>query len=1499
MDVGGWLRSIGLDRYERKFRDNRIDADVLAGLTVDDLRDLGVTAVGDRRRLLAAIAALATPTPRPDASALRRSPALHEKPVELKAERRPITVMFCDLAGSTSLAARMDAEDWRDLVGAYLDASSEAVTAFGGHVLKRLGDGLMALFGYPRAHENDAERAVRAALAIQRALADFNARGRTGVPELLARVGVESGSVVIDAAGEVFGDAPNTAARVQAAAEPGTVLVTATVQRQTAGLFVVEEKGAHDLRGLPGPLALYRVVRTSGGGRRRGARIATPLVGREDELALLDQRWSLTRQGVGQFVQIVGEPGIGKSRLVEAFRERLSETPHTWVEWNASQLLQNTPLHPIAEWGRQRFGGQEAHAGRRLADLESALVEVKLDPAEHVPLLAPLVDIPLPPERASALAPEELRRRQLTAMTAWYLAGARTQPVVLAVEDLHWADPTSFDLVHALAERCAEAPLLVLATARPEFRPAWGMRPHHGVVALAPLDRAQVRRMAGEIASQRPLSDDMLDRLVERAGGVPLFVEELTRLLVERGDEGGAQAIPSTLQQSLAARLDRLGDAREAAQIGAVLGREFSYPLLLGVAGTDEPALNEALRRLTEADILFVEGIVPEATYRFKHALIQDAAYDSLLRSRRRTLHRRAAERLRDDPEHSNATPEAIAHHFAEAGLDDAAIEWWGKAGDQALRRSAFQEAIAHLGKAIALADKAGGGTAGMSGEQRQLQVAYGNALFAARGPGAPETAQAFAKAREFAVGHNAALERLSADYGMWVGSYIRGELSAMKDHATAFLADVRARPDSPESGVAHRVAGITHWFAGEYREAQGHLEQALTLFKPGRDDDLAFRFGHDAGVAAMLCLALTLWPLGDVARAVSLLGEAEARSAGLAHIATRAHEKQHAALFELMRGDLSRVMPNALELARLVREHDLPHWRAYGVLFEALASAGSGSTSGALDEVRRGAELLRDRNAQSFDGLIKIALSEAEAGTGGVDRALAILDEALATCERTDSRAFEAELHRARGEMLLKRGTANATAAEEAFRTAVAVARRQSTRSFELRAALALARLYQSTARAVEARAILAPAIEGFSATSEWPEIAEAQALLAELAETDEVRAAAASRQRRLKLETSLGQAMMYSQGYASGEAETAFARVRALAAGVGDAGARFDAHYGLFIGSMLRGELGSARKTAESFLRDAEDERRTTEAVVAHRSLGFAHLAHGDLTAAEANLGESLRRFIPERDRDAKFRFGADIGVSAAGHLALANWTMGDVERARALSNEALGRAVESAHAPTQATAYDLVSLHHMLSGDAQAVRRIAKDLVGLSREHGMPLYLAFGDVHLNWALAWLDDRKSGISGLKEAMAVYLGQGNRIYAPLYQGLLAELEAEGDDADGALSRTDEALALADETGEHWTDALLHRIRGIILLKREPASPALGEAALLAAIAVAQGQRARSFELQAALPLAKLYQSTARLAEGHAVLNDALQGFTPTPLFPPIAEAQALLQSLA
>ena len=1099
MDVGSYLRTLGLEQYEALFHENDIDAEVLGDLTDADLEKLGVT-LGHRKRLLKAIAGLGATEP---AAKPTRPPPLSSSTDA--AERRPITVMFCDLAGSTGLAAKFDAEDWRNLVNAYLDQASAAVTDFGGHVLKKLGDGLMALFGYPKAQESDAERAVRAALAIQRGLVELNERNAArGAPELTARIGLESGLVVVDATGEVFGDAPNIAARVQAAAEPGSVLVTARVQRHVAGLFVVEEKGTHELKGVAQPLSLYRVVRASGGGRRGGARTLTPLVGREEALDQLSRCWERTRKGEGQLALVIGEPGIGKSRLIEEFHARLAETPHTWVEWSASQLFQNTPLHPIAEWGRLRFR-VDAPAEDRLADLEGTLRLIGLDPTEHALLLAPLVDIPLPPPRAANFPPEELRRRQLAAMTAWVLAGARSQPVVLAFEDLQWADPTSLDLLRALADRGAQVPMLLLATTRPEFRPDWSVRSHHSLIFLSPLDRAQVVRMVSEIAARHALSNELIEGVDERTGGVPLFVEEVTRLVLERGEQGGVQAIPPTLQQSLAARLDRLGAARETAQIGAVLGRDFTYLLLRDVAEVDEPTLLASLEQLAEADLLFVEGAPPVAKYRFKHALIQDAAYDSLLRSRRQALHRYAAELLRDNPDHSNAEPEVIARHFTQAGLEDLAIEWWSKAGDQALRRSAFKEAISHLGKAIEMVDRtevAGSRRAtcddAASNQRVKLQSDYGRAVMWSKGYAAAETETAFARASELAARTENSPERYAAAYGQWMGRVGRGDLRAARGIAESLLRDAQAEVRPMETCVARRALGQTCFFLGEFVEARSQLERTIADHDPERDREAQLRFGLDTGVTASSFLAVAIWALGDAERAGRLIAEAIGRAIEIGHVPTAALANGYKMSLDVFRGDAVALARSAEALVRLSQQHGLGLYRSIGEIL-------LGWARGRLDDPEAGASVVRQwlatyvgpgntLNVPMFRGL----LAELESECGDVDAALAQIDEGLALAQQTGERITDSWLHRLRGGVLLKHHPGDARSAEEAFRTAIAIAQQQSARSLELEAALALAKLYQSTAGAAEARAVLAPALEGFSPTPEMPRIAEAQALLA-----------------------------------------------------------------------------------------------------------------------------------------------------------------------------------------------------------------------------------------------------------------------------------------------------------------------------------------------------------------------------------------------------------------
>jgi class 3 adenylate cyclase/tetratricopeptide (TPR) repeat protein len=1108
--IADWLESLGMSEYAQRFAENGISIAALRYLTDQDLKDIGVL-LGHRRIMLAAISELAGPAvatpagartaePKTPSTAAPAPTATAAAVVEAAGERRYLTVMFCDLVGSTGISAQLDAEEWRDLVSSYLEAASAAVTDMGGHVLKKLGDGMMALFGYPVAHENDAERAARAALAIQRALAELN-RGNAGKPELIARIGLETGPAVLDATGEIYGDVANIAARVQARAEPGAVLVTAQVQRQIAGLFVVEEWGTHALKGMPEPTVLFRLVRASGGGRHSGQRQLTPLVGRDDEMAMLMRRWDRARAGDGQLMLIVGEPGLGKSRLIEEFRVGLRDVPHTWVEWSCSQLLQNTPLHPIAEWGRQRFGAADVPGERRLAELERSLAQVRLDPAENSVLLAPLIDIPLPKERAPNFTPEELRRRQLAALTNWVMAGAKAQPVVLAFEDLHWADPTTLDVLRGIAERGALAPLYILATTRPEFRPPWRMRSHHSTISLAPLDRAQVRDMVAELSARHALSKDVVEDVAARTGGVPLFIEEVTRLLLERGEQGGIQTIPPTLQQSLMARLDRLGPAREVAQIGSVIGRGFSYGLLRAVASMEDAALQAALEKLADANIVLVQGLPPDSDYRFKHALIQDAAYENLLKSRRQVLHRRVAEILRDHFAGTTAEPEVLGHHFTQAGLTDAAIEWWGKAGDQALRRSAFQEAISHLGKAIEMADKAAVAREALGRQQARakLQVDYARAVQWGKGFAAEETRAAFERASELAAVAPGDSEYWTVMYGRFTNLLMRGEFVAAHEVAETYLrqAEVAGRPDHVVN--ARRLLGTVKFELGAFHDAREEFEALLANWDEERDRALRAVTGADVLCVAWAYMAQMLVCLGEAEAAVRMSEDAINRAEALDDFGARAFALSYYLGTNAVRGRPDAMREPAEALHKLASEKATPLWelnaRGYASWARGLLQH---DPAAAADDFREiiAAKLERQELMAIYhwQGM----LAELQNAAGAFDDALTSVAEGLEFAEQTGGHRMDSFLHRVRGDILVKR---DPTAAAAAYREALRIAREQGARTLELQAAHALAKLYQTTNRSADARAVLVTALEGFSPTPEFPEIDEVKALLSAVA--------------------------------------------------------------------------------------------------------------------------------------------------------------------------------------------------------------------------------------------------------------------------------------------------------------------------------------------------------------------------------------------------------------
>ena len=1114
MDLRSLLRSIGLEQYEATLRENDIDLAILPDLTDDHLRELGFP-LGARLKLLKAAAAVNANASdydaRTSAAAADTSPApltTAPAPQETAGERRYITVLFCDLVGSTAISAQLDAEDWRDVVGGYIEAASAAVAEMGGRVTRKLGDGLLALFGYPVGQENDAERAVRAALSIQRALAELNRRNAAaGKPELKARIGLDAGPVVVDAAGGIFGEVPNVAARVEAIAEPGTVLITARVQRQIAGLFVAEERGSHTLKGVPAPVTLYRIVRASGGGRRSGRRHFTPLIGRDEEMAMLLRRWDRARQGDGQFVLIVGEPGLGKSRLLEEFRARLRETTHTWAEWTCLQLLQSTPLHPIAEWGRTRFGGADVPGDRRLAELESSLAQVRLNPAENVPLLAPLLDIPLPEQRKPNLAPAELRRRQLAALTNWAIASARVQPLVLAFEDLHWADPTTLDVLHGIAERGALAPLFAVATTRPEFRPPWSMHSHHGTVSLAPLDRRQVRDMVAQLSAQQALLREVVEDVVTRTGGVPLFIEEVTRLLLERGQQGGMQEIPPTLQQLLTARLDRLGSAREVAQIGAVVGRDFSYALIRAVANMEDAALQAALERLAQADILLVQGLPPESVYRFKHALIQDAAYENLLKSRRQALHRSVAEALRGNlAATAAAEPELLAHHFTQAGLTEAAIEWWGQAGQRSLERSALVEAAEQLTRALVQIATLPG-TPALRRQQIKLQVSLMTPLVHVKGYAAPETKAAAERAR-LLIEQAEALGEPPEDplllfvvlYGFWAANYIAFNGDIVRDLGAQFFAMVKKQATIAPQMIGYRLMGTSLLSTGEIAEARAHFDKGIALYDPTEHRTLATRFGVDVRVSILSYRSWALWMLGypEAALADAEAALSDAREIGQA--ATLMFALNYTSLPHIFRGDYAKAKAVVDELVVLADEKGTLIWKASGLSLQGILLALSGKPAEAIPMIISGRSMYESTGATLGLSWRSPHLSAAYAELGQFDDAWRCVNEAITAVEATKETWCEAESHRVAGEIALKSPEANVPNAQAHFERALAVARAQQAKSWELRAAMSMARLLRDQGKRDEARDQLAPVYGRFTEGFDTLDLKDAKALLDEL---------------------------------------------------------------------------------------------------------------------------------------------------------------------------------------------------------------------------------------------------------------------------------------------------------------------------------------------------------------------------------------------------------------
>ena len=1119
MDVGSWLRGLGLERYEAAFRENEVDETVLPTLTADDLKDLGVGVVGHRRKLLNAIAALRadanTKVPLPDTL-----PTIDRSPKDA-AERRHLTVMICDLVGSTALSARLDPEDMRAVIDAYHAACARITRTYDGFLAEFRGDGILAYFGYPIAHEDDAERTVRAGLDIIAAVARLETRA---AEPLAVRIGIATGVVVVgDLSREgalrehaVVGDTPNLAARLQALAEPGTIVVAASTRRLLGDLFRLRDLGSHEVRGIAEPVAAWAIEGVSDSESRfEAVRAAglTDLIDREDELDFLLERQRLAWKGEGQIVLISGEPGIGKSRLAAALTERIAGQPHTRLRYQCSPYHTNSALRPfIAQLERAAGFKADDTSEQRLDKLEALLAMGASQVQAVAPLFAALLSIPFgeryPP---LALSPTQQRRRTLAALLDQFEGLARRQPILLSFEDAHWADATSLELLDLTVERVRQLPVLALFTFRPEFEPPWVGLPNVGTLTLGRLDRDDVENMVAGVTAGRVLPAEVMKQIVAKTDGNPLFVEELTKTVLEAGIlvEGAEGyrldgplpplAIPETLQDSLMARLDRLAPVREIAQIGAAIGREFSYSLVRALVERDETALRHGLAQLQQAGLVFRRGEPPEAVYSFKHALVRDAAYESLLKSRRQQLHSQIAHALEEKFADIVASqPEIVAHHFTQAGLVEPAIDYWLKAGNLALSRSANAEAVKHLRQGIELTQSQAP-PAKRARKELDFYLALGPAMAATEGYAAPETLRVFSHARDLLGDRGTLTEQMTVLWGVYLAHSMRGENIAAREVAHRSLALAAEHEHPGMSALANRFMGQILWVMGAFVDARFHLEQTLELCAANQETITSYRrFGADDEVAALSPLARTLWILGYPERAAAVAEQALARARTMGLAFTTALALDGEALLGALGADLQRAAAHADEAMAHSIEHSFPDYEQRARFIQGALLAQSGDPRRGIELMHRAIAAIERANSVNRRTLYLGHSAAAHASLGQPEVALDLLDEAIQTADKINERFFEAELHRLRGEILLTMGRRGE--AEAGLRRALTIAQQQQARWWELRAATTLAKHWRDEGKCLEAYSLLQPVygwfVEGFDTAS----LKVAKALLGEL---------------------------------------------------------------------------------------------------------------------------------------------------------------------------------------------------------------------------------------------------------------------------------------------------------------------------------------------------------------------------------------------------------------
>jgi class 3 adenylate cyclase/predicted ATPase len=1053
----------------------------------------------------------AMPTPASQADLPQTvAPGITPRPPE--AERRQLTVLFCDLADSTRLSRQLDLEDLREVGLAYQATCVEVIQRFDGYIAQYLGDGLLVYFSYPQAHEDDAQRAVRAGLGILDAMGTLNTRLQQakGI-RLVVRLGIHTGPVVVGTMGSggrheqlALGETPNIAARLQSLAAPDTVAISDTTYRLVQGYFLCDDLGLHSLRGVETPLQVYCVVGESAAQSRldvAGATGLTPLVGREPEVGLLQERWAQSTDGLGQVVLLSGEAGIGKSRLVHVLTERVANDGAPRLTLRCSPYHTNSAFYPVIEhlqrllqWHRNE--SPEA----RLATLEQALRTAGLPLAEAVPLLASLLSLPVPEQYPPlALSPQRQKQKTQETLVAWLLAEAAQWPVLAVWEDLHWADLSTLELLGLLLDQVPTAHLLLVLTARPEFRTPWAPRSYVTSLTLTRLTRPQIEEMVLRVTGGKPLPAEVLAQVVAKTDGIPLFVEELVKTILEAGlvQEAADRyvltgplpplAIPATLQDALMARLDRLaGVVKEVAQLGAVLGREFAYELLRAVAPLDEATVQQALTQLVEAELFYQRGIPPQATYVFKHALIQDTAYQSLLKGTRQQYHQRIAQVLEQQfPETVEMQPELLAQHYTEAGLMAQAIPYWQRAGQCAIERSAHLEAISHLTKGLELLN-----TLPDTPEHRQqeldVQTTLGQVLSATKGLAAPEVAAAYHRARVLCQEVGETPQIFPVLRGLAPFYINRGELQTALELGEQMLSLAQRGHDPARLAEAHIMLGNALFYLGELGAARTHMEQGIpntTLWE-------IFRLSR---------LAQILWYLGYPDQALQrsqetlTLAREQAQPAGLADaLIYSAH--LHGSRRE---GHIAYEQAEAALV--LLREQGFAFRLAQATVLRGWALVEQGQGEAGIAQIRQGIAAERATGSRTATHLVPLA--KACWHLGQSEEGLRVVAEALAIVNSNGEGRWTAELYRLQGELLLTLASEHYAEVEACFQQALEAARRQQAKSWELRAAMSLARLWQRQGKRAEARQLLADVYNWFTEGFDTADLQEAKALLDELA--------------------------------------------------------------------------------------------------------------------------------------------------------------------------------------------------------------------------------------------------------------------------------------------------------------------------------------------------------------------------------------------------------------